>query len=84
MQIQATPRAEQLIADLMSTGRHKSPADLVETALAALASRESFNKVREELEQASERMLTAEVDQVEEEAVEHLTRTLGGLDGSAR
>ena len=80
MQIPATLRAQQLIGDLMSTGRYKSPSDLVETALTSLAGQESFDLIRAELEQASARLTTSEFDALEEEAVEQLAKSLAEME----
>jgi hypothetical protein len=84
MQIPASPRTEQLLADLMATGRYRDRGQLFEAALEALAASESFELIRAELDEASERLVTPELAHVEDQAIEELAQRIQALDDTSR
>ena len=80
MQISATPRMERLIENLTSTGRYKNQTELLESALEALAARDSFDLIRAELDQAGEKFSTPEFTAIEDQAIEDLAERIAAFD----
>ena len=80
MQILTTPRMEQLMDDLMSTGRYQNRTELLEVALETLVEGKSFDLIRAELDQVSQRLVTPELSALEDSAVEELAAEIRTLD----
>jgi len=71
-----TPKIEQLINERLQRGPYKTPTEVIEDALEALAERENFQAIRAELNHADEQLARGEYTEYDEETLPKLAKRI--------
>ena len=72
MQVELTPRVEQLISERLTDGAYKSAAEVIEEAFDALAERDNFLALQAAIDHADEQLARGEYSEFDAETVHEL------------